>query len=220
MTNETKCNLTTEQIQEMNLVGMRKCITSLGYSAAEVKNNVTGKTATEKYRTFLLSIVAEQTSDSEKAVWQELVAEMNNKEYATITERPLLQQILLHTCRDLYLDTQRAVKAANGDKSVKQFGPTFISKKHNSICMKDAMAKGAVKAAAEKVLNEEQQKKYIVFNAETKHKEFRQAVQVLNKLDAAGLIVGKETDKEYAKFYSVNPGEILAFLKVVGCLKK
>lgn len=160
-----------------------------------------------------------------RPVWHGLVCEMNMKDgnpfvYEHVADRPLLQQIILNVCRDLYLDAQRAVKVSNGDKSVKQFGPTFVSKKHNSICMKDAMAKGAVKAAAEKVLSKEQQKKFIVLNQETKHTEFRQAVQVLDKLDDAGLISGKETDKDYAKFYSVEPNEILSFLQAVGCLKK
>ena len=189
--------------------------------AAEYQFKVSGKKAEiiEQILSF------EHDLNDEAPVWWNLVCEMNTKDgkpfvYEHIVDRPLLQQILLNTCRDLYLDTQRAVKSANGDKSVKQFGPTFVSKKHNSICMKDAMAKGTVKSAAEKVLSKEQQKKFIVLNQSTKHTEFKQAVQVLNKLDDAGLIVGHDTDKDYAKFYSVKPDEILAFLHAVGCLKK
>ena len=161
----------------------------------------------------------------QKPYWSGLVCQMNTKDgkphvYEHMADRPLLQQILLYACRDLYLDSQRAVKAANGDKSVKQFGPTFVSKKHKCVCMKDAMAKGAVKESAKKVLSEEQQKKYIALNTSTKHTEFKQAVQVLEKLDGAGLIKGHDTDKSYAKFYTVYPDEILAFLKAVGCLKQ
>ena len=139
--------------------------------------------------------------------------------YEHTTDRPLLQQILLHTCRDLYLDAQRAIKVANGDKSVKAFGPVYVAKKHNGLRMKDSMAKGVVKGAAEKVLSKEQQKKFFVLNQETKHVEFKQAVQILDKLNDAGLIYGEDTDKEYAKFYSVYPEELLAFMKTVGCLK-
>jgi hypothetical protein len=152
--------------------------------------------------------------------WWNLIKEMNAKGYSTLTDRPLLQQILLHVCRDLVLDSRRAVKVSNGDKTVKQFGPTFVSKKHGGICMKDAMAKGVVKKAAEKVLSKEQQKKYITLNSETRHTEFKQAVQVLEKLSNAELIIAQDTDKEYAKFYSVNPHDILAFLQNVGCLAK
>ena len=167
-----------------------------------------------------------QAAKDEEPTWWNLVCEMNTDKdgnsiaYEHVVDRPLLQQIMLNVCRDLYLDALRAVKAAKGDKSVKQFGPTFVSKKHNGIRMKDAMAKGAVKSAAEKVLSKEQQKKFILLNTETKHTEFKQAVQVLDKLDGAGLIVGEKTDKDYAKFYSVYPDEILAFLQAVGCLKK
>lgn len=167
-----------------------------------------------------------QAANDEEPVWWNLVVEMNNDKngnaivYEHTTDRPLLQQILLHTCRELYLDSQRAIKASNGDKSVKQFGPVFVSKKHNGLRMKDAMAKSTVKAAAEKVLPKDLQKKYLVINPTTKHTEFKQAVQVLDKLNGAGLIHGDDTDKDYAKFYSVNPEEILAFLKAVGCLKQ
>jgi hypothetical protein len=158
-------------------------------------------------------------------IWWNLVCEMNMKDnqpfiYEHVADRPLLQQIMLNVCRDLYLDSQRAIKAFNGDKTVKQFGPVYVGKKHSGLHMKDAMAKATVKAAAEKVLSKDLQKKFIVLNPETKHTEFRQAVQVLNKLNGAGLIHGDDTDKEYAKFYSVYPEEILAFLKAVGCLKK
>jgi hypothetical protein len=154
-----------------------------------------------------------------------LVTEMNMKDgqpfvYKHVVDRPLLQQIMLNVCRDLYLDSQRAIKAANGDKTVKQFGPVYVGKKHSGLHMKDAMAKSTVKTAAEKVLNKEQQKKYIVLNPGTKHTEFKQAVQILDKLDSAGLITGEKTDKDYAKFYSVHPEKILAFLDAVGCLKK
>lgn len=156
--------------------------------------------------------------------WWPLVREMNTKdgqwtEYSTISERPLLQQILLHACRDLYLDSQRAIKVSNGDKSVKQFGPVFVSKKHDALCMKDAMAKATVKSAAEKVLSKDLQKKFILLNPNTKKTEFKQAVQVLDKLSNAGLIQAHDTDKDYAKFYSVHPEEIITFLRVVGCLK-
>lgn len=167
-----------------------------------------------------------QAANDEEPVWWNLVVEMNNDKngnaivYEHTTDRPLLQQILLHTCRELYLDSQRAIKASNGDKSVKAFGPVFVSKKHNGLRMKDAMAKSTVKAAAEKVLPKDLQKKYLVVNPTTKHTEFKQAVQVLDKLNGAGLIHGDDTDKDYAKFYSVNPEEILAFLKAVGCLKQ
>ena len=166
-----------------------------------------------------------QAANDECPIWWNLVCEMNMKDgqpfvYEHVADRPLLQQIMLNVCRDLYLDSQRAVKAANGDKTVKQFGPVYVGKKHCGLHMKDAMAKSTVKTAAEKVLSKEQQKKYIVLNPATKHTEFKQAVQVLDKLDGAGLITGEKTDKDYAKFYSVHPEEILAFLKAVGCLKK
>ena len=166
-----------------------------------------------------------QAANDECPVWWNLVCEMNVKDgqpfvYEHVADRPLLQQIMLNVCRDLYLDSQRAIKASNGDKSVKAFCPVFVSKKHNGLRMKDAMAKGTVKAAAEKVLSKDLQKKYIVVNPETKHAEFKQAVQVLDKLNGAGLIHGDDTDKDYAKFYSVHPEEILAFLKAVGCLKQ
>ena len=167
-----------------------------------------------------------QAGQDETPEWWYLVCEMNTSKdgakvaYAHVADRPLLQQILLHVCRDLYLDSQRAVKAANGDKSVKQFGPVFVSKKHNGLRMKDTMAKATVKAAAEKILTKEQQKKLFVLNQESKHVEFKQAVQILDKLNSAGLIYGEATDKEYAKFYSVYPDELMAFLKAVGCLKK
>lgn len=163
--------------------------------------------------------------DDDCPVWWSLVCEMNTDKdgnsivYEHVADRPLLQQIMLNVCRDLYLDAQRAIKAANGDKTVKQFGPVYVGKKHSGLHMKDAMAKATVKEAAKKVLSKEQQGKYIVLNPETKHTEFKQAVQVLEKLDNAGLIHGETTDKEYAKFYSVYPEEILAFLKAVGCLK-
>ena len=154
-----------------------------------------------------------------------LITFMNTKDgkpfmYEHVADRPLLQQILLHVCRALYLDSQRAIKVANGNKEVKQFGPVYVGKKHSGLHMKDSMAKGMVKAAAEKVLPKELQKKFITLNTETKHTEFKQAVQVLDKLHDAGLIHGEETDKEYAKFYTVYPDEILAFLQAVGCLKK
>ena len=196
--------------------------------AAEYQFKVTGKKAEiiEQILNFEWDIYVEegQADNDENPVWWNLVCEMNTKDgqaitYERTTDRPLLQQILLHVCRDLYLDSQRAIKVSNGDKDVKQFGPVFASKKYNALCMKDAMAKGAVKSAAEKVLSKEQQKKFIVLNPETKHSEFKQAIQVLDKLDGAGLITGEKTDKDYAKFYSVNPDEILAFLKAVGCLK-
>lgn len=167
-----------------------------------------------------------QAANDEIPVWWNLVCEMNTDKdgnsivYEHVTDRPLLQQIMLHTCRDIYLDALRAIKAANGDKSVKQFGPVYVGKKHNGLHMKDSMAKATVKEAAKKVLSKEQQKKYIVLNTETKHTEFKQAIQVLDKLNDAGLITGEKTDKEYAKFYSVNPETILAFLQNVGCLKK
>ena len=178
-----------------------------------------------RYRIEELEYQAAIKEAEVQSTWWNLVCEMNTDKdgnsivYEHVADRPLLQQIMLNVCKDLYLDSLRAVKASNGDKSVKQFGPTFVSKKHNGIRMKDAMAKGAVKSAAEKVLSKEQQKKYITLNPNTKHTEFKQAVQVLNKLDGAGLIHGEETDKDYAKFYSVNPGKILAFLKAVGCPK-
>ena len=165
-----------------------------------------------------------QEEIAQNPVWYNLVCEMNMKDgqpfvYEHVADRPLLQQIMLNVCRDLYLDSKRAVKVANGDKTVKGYGPVFVSKKHNGLRMKDAMAKGAVKAAAEKVLSKDLQKKYLVINQETKHIEFKQAVQVLDKLNGAGLIHGENTDKDYAKFYTANPDEILAFLQAVGCLK-
>lgn len=166
-----------------------------------------------------------EESEAEKAtnenpVWWNLVCRMNSVDgapvvYKNITDRPQLQQILLHVCKDLILDADRAVKATNGDKTVKQFGPVFVSKKHKALCMKDAMAKGAVKSAAEKVLTKEQQKIHLVFNQETKHTEFKQAVQVLELMSNAGLIVAHDTDKDYAKFYTVKPNELIAFLKAV-----
>ena len=201
---------------------------------AELKEIVKGyqlKVSSKNKAKLISDIIACEQFDSyvrqaqeSNPVWYGLVCEMNTKDGQTVvyehtTDRPLLQQILLCVCRDLYLDSQRAIKVSNGDKDVKQFGPVFASKKYNALCMKDAMAKGAVKSAAEKVLSKEQQKKFIVLNPETKHSEFKQAVQVLDKLDGAGLITGEKTDKDYAKFYSVNPDEILAFLKAVGCLK-
>lgn len=185
----------------------------------------------EKYKEHLNGYLCDNDLGNEEEIadeyhlWMNLVNEMNMKDgkphvYEHTVDRPVLQQIMLHVCRDLYLDTLRAVKVANGDKTAKQFGPTFVSKKHKCICMKDAMAKGAVKVAAEKVLSKEQQQKFIVFNPTTKHTEFKQAVQVLEKLDYAGLINGHDTDKDYAKFYTVYPEEILQFLQTVGCLKK
>lgn len=227
------------ELRRNELTAMK--VTELKALAAEYQFKVTGKKAEiiEQILEFEWDLNDEESQaadddfdyferkqqEESNPVWWNLVCEMNIKDgqpfvYEHVADRPLLQQIMLNVCRDLYLDAQRAVKVSNGDKSVKQFGPTFVSKKHNCICMKDAMAKGAVKSAAEKVLSKEQQKKFIVLNTETKHKEFKQAVQVLNKLDDAGLISGKETDKDYAKFYSVNHEEILAFLKTVGCLKK
>lgn len=198
--------------------------------AAEYQFKVSGKKADiiEQIFNFECSLNDEEThvANNENPVWWNLVCEMNTDKdgnsivYEHVADRPLLQQIMLNVCRDLFLDSQRAIKTANGDKSVKQFGPTFVSKKHNGIHMKDAMAKGTVKYAAEKVLSKEQQKKFIVFNPTTKHTEFKQAVQILNKLNDAGLITGKDTDKEYAKFYTVHPNEILAFMQHVGCLKK
>ena len=161
----------------------------------------------------------------EQAKWWNLVCEMNKKNgqpfnYEHFADRPEMQRILLTVCRDLYLDCRRAVKVSNGDKTVEQFGPVFVSKKHNGLRMKDSMAKGTVKAAAEKILSKEQQKKFIVLNTATKHMEFKQATQILAKLNDAELIVGEKTDKDYAMFYSVNPEAILAFLNAVGCLKK
>lgn len=197
--------------------------------AAEYQFKVSGKKAKiiEEILNYEWDLNDEelQAARDEEPTWWSLVCEMNMKDgnpfvYEHMTDRPLLQQIMLHTCRALYLDSQRAIKANSGDKTVKQFGPVYFAKKYNCLCMRDAMAKGAVKAAAEKVLSKEQQKKFIVLNPSTKHSEFKQAVQVLNKLDDAGLITGKETDKDYAKFYSVNPEEILTFLRAVGCLKK
>lgn len=169
-----------------------------------------------------------QAANDEEPVWWNLVCEMNKKDgqpfvYEHVADRPLLQQIMLHTCRDLYLDSQRAVKAANGDKSVKRYGSVYVATKEEhkgKLCMKDANAKRTVKLAAEKVLTKEQQKKYFVANKETKHTEFKQAVQLLQKLHDAGLIHGEDTDKNYAKFYSVYPDEILAFLNAVGCIRK
>ena len=166
-----------------------------------------------------------QAANDEEPVWWNLVCEMNMKDgkefvYEHVADRPLLQQIMLHTCRDIYLDALRAIKAANGDKNVKQFGPVYVGKKRSGLHMKDSMAKATVKEAAKKVLSKEQQKKYIVLNTETKHTEFKQAVQILNKLDDAGLIHGEATDKDYAKFYTINPETILTFLQNVGCLKK
>lgn len=163
--------------------------------------------------------------EANKPVWWNLVVEMNKDSegnpvvFEHVKDRTHIQQILLHTCRDLYLDSQRAIKASNGDKNVKQFGPVFVSKKHNGLRMKDSMAKATVKSAAEKVFSKEEQKKFIVLNPETKHTEFKKATLILEKLDGAGLITGEKTDKDYAKFYTVNPEEILAFLKAVGCLK-
>lgn len=167
-----------------------------------------------------------QAANDECPVWWNMVCDMNKDSdgnpfvYEHVADRPWLQQIMLHVCRDLYLDSQRAIKASNGDKTVKQYGPVYVAKKYNGLRMKDANAKSTVKTAAEKVLPKELQKKYLVVNPTTKHTEFKQAVQVLDKLNEAGLIHGDDTDKDYAKFYSVNPEEILAFLKAVGCLKQ
>jgi hypothetical protein len=194
--------------------------------AAEYQIKVSGKKADIIQQ--LLNYESERDNAEEEAnkpVWWNLVVEMNKDSegnpvvFEHVKDRTKVQQILLHTCRDLYLDSQRAIKASNGDKNVKQFGPVFVSKKHNGLRMKDSMAKATVKSAAEKVFSKEEQKKFIVLNPETKHTEFKKATLILEKLDGAGLITGEKTDKDYAKFYTVNPEEILAFLKAVGCLK-
>lgn len=162
-----------------------------------------------------------QAANDEVPTWWNLVCEMNMKDgqpfvYEHVSDRPLLQQIMLYVVRDLCLDTKRAIKVANGKaEKEERFGPVFIAKNYNNeFRMKDVMAKSTVKTAAIKVLSKEQQQKFIVDG------KFKQASQVLERLDNAGLIHGDCTDKEYAKFYTVHPEEMLAFLEAVGCLKK
>lgn len=165
--------------------------------------------------------IHDEEYQAELPTWWNLVVEMNMKDgkshvYESVKDRPLLQQIILYALRDLYLDTKRAIKVAEGKASKEEkFGPVFVAKNYdNKFRMKDKMAKSTIKSAAEKVLSKEQQKKFIVDG------KFKQAVQILDKLDNAYLIHGDKTDKEYAKFYSVYPDEIYAFLDAVGCLKK
>lgn len=153
-----------------------------------------------------------------------LVTEMGMKngkpyEYKSMEERPIGQQLVLHTCRDLYLDAIRARKSAAGDKSVKSYGYVFVATKSDKykdqLRMKDAKAKACVKAVAGRILSDEDKKKYLDDKGNLK-----QVSAILNRLHGAGLIHGDDTDKDYAKFYSVYPDKILTFLDVVGCLKK
>ena len=214
--------LRRNELTAMKVAELKTLATEYGFKVSGKKAEIIEEIL--NYECNLNDEEAQATND-ECPVWWNLVCEMNVKDgqpfvYEHVADRPLLQQIMLNVCRDLYLDSQRAIKASNGYKSVKAFGPVFVSKKHNGLRMKDAMAKSTVKAAAEKVLPKDLQKKYLVVNPTTKHTEFKQAVQVLDKLNGAGLIHGDDTDKDYAKFYSVNPEEILAFLKAVGCLKQ
>jgi hypothetical protein len=81
--------------------------------------------------------------------------------------------------------------------------------------MKDSRAKACVKAVANNILSAEDKKKYLDDKGNLKS-----AAVVLQKLDKAGLIIGNNTDKDYAKFYTVNPEKILSFLQDVGYLKK
>jgi hypothetical protein len=70
---ETKMvtTLTREQVENMGTMTMRKMIITLGYDTIEVKNGTEGKSTTEKYRNFLLSLIeieADVQEDTEEQV--------------------------------------------------------------------------------------------------------------------------------------------------------
>lgn len=204
-----------EQLNKMKVAELKELCKGHGIKVsgkkAELINNIL----------MIEEEIHDEEYQAELPTWWNLVVEMNMKDgethvYESVKDRPLLQQIMLYALRDLYLDTKRATKVAKGKASKEEkFGPVFVAKNYdNEFRMKDKMAKSTIKSAAEKVLSKEQQKKFIVDG------KFKQAVQILDKLDNACLIHGDDTDKDYAKFYSVYPEEILSFLEAVGCLKK
>lgn len=67
--------LTKEQIENMGTMTMRKTIINLGYDTIEIKNSVEGKSTTEKYRKFLLSLI-----ETEADVQEDTEEQVNNHE--------------------------------------------------------------------------------------------------------------------------------------------
>lgn len=67
--------LTKEQIENMGTMTMRKTIINLGYDTIEIKNSVEGKSTTEKYRNFLLSLI-----ETEADVQEDTEEQVNNHE--------------------------------------------------------------------------------------------------------------------------------------------
>jgi hypothetical protein len=174
------------------------------------------------------NVVSTQASNEDKTWWN-LVVEMNMKDgnphvYEHTKDRPMLDQVLLYTVREIYYDAQRAERVFNGTarKTDKKFGSVFVAskKQYSGLFMKDNMAKGLVKSVANNVINKENRKEHFHINEATHKEEYNDVVLILSKLENAGLIYGNKTDKEYAKFYSVHPDKLLAFLNAVGCLKK
>lgn len=71
--------LTKEQVNEMGTMTMRKKIIDLGYDTVEIKKNVKGKNVTEKYRTFLLSLIKDEDGNTQEVTETDVEADISEQ---------------------------------------------------------------------------------------------------------------------------------------------